>query len=87
MTDDEKRVRFHEMRKQVEDMEAALKPERDKYDAAVQAFEKKIAPIKANIKAAEKPIFDLKQEIGQLARELRGPDGIIRTALPEQTVN
>ena len=84
MTDQEKRQKFHDLRAEVEALEAQLAPTRAQYEKAVKDFNTKITPIKAQLKEAEKPIFDKKQEIGQLARELRGPDGISRTSLTER---
>jgi len=84
MTDDEKRVRFHALRKEIEDLETkVVKPLRDQYDKMWQDHEKKLTSLVKKIKEAEKPVFEKKSELGQLARQLRGPDGISRTALPE----
>ena len=81
MTDDEKRVKFHELRAEVEALEASLKPKRDERDKLSQAHDKKMLLLGEAMRKAEKPLFDKKMALAQLGRELRGPDGISRTAM------
>lgn len=87
MTDDEKRVKFHENRAVIEAKQAAVDALRVEYDTKLQTAMKALEPLMLKIRKLESPLYELKQAQGDLARELRGPDGIVRTALPEHNVN
>lgn len=69
-TPSEMRVRFHELRAEIEAIEAKNQPLRDKYDKMNQDFAAKIEPIKAQLKEAEAPLFDMKNELGAICRAL-----------------
>ena len=64
------RVRFHELRAEIEAIEAANKPTRDKYDKLNQDFHAKLKPLIKDLKEAEAPLFDMKNELGMLCRAL-----------------
>lgn len=72
------RARFHELGKQRDDIATRAKPIRDRYDVLVQqqeALRLQIRPLLDQIKAIEKPLFDIEQERAALTRALAGRTG------------
>jgi hypothetical protein len=66
------RVRFHELKAEIDALEAKIKPLRDKYDKMTQDYHAKIKPIIGQLKEAEKPLFDMKKELAVYVRALGG---------------
>lgn len=75
----ELRARFAEIKVQVEAIESASAPLREKRDRHVQKAREAEDKMNAEIKAAEAGLFDLKQEMGMIVRALNGKTGTPKT--------
>jgi len=69
------RARFHELRAQIKDIESKSAPFRQEHDRVAQTMEAKCKELAAKFKAIEAPLFDLKNEMGMIARALGGKTG------------
>jgi uncharacterized protein (DUF3084 family) len=72
---DKMRARFHALGKKREAIRAKADPIREKRDKLAQKHEREIAKANAEVKAAEKGLFDIEQERAMLARALKGQMG------------
>ncbi len=86
-TKDELKVQFHAIRKEIEAEQTAIDALRKDYDAKVEAARKRVAPLLDEIRKLEEPIYKKKMDLSAIAKQLRGPDGIVDTALPEHTLD
>ena len=77
-SEQEMRVRFHQIRQEIADLEAEIKPTRDKYDQLTAGYHKNAKPLIDKLKEADKPLFALKNEMGKIVRVLGG-----QTAMPQ----
>jgi len=68
----ELRLAFWKKKAKLEALEAKVKPLRDKYDKLTQKYHADIRPLIDALKVEEKPIFELKQEIANIVRQLGG---------------
>ena len=69
------RKRFHELKAQVDEIEARSKPLRDRYTEVSQAAEVQLKVLSDEFKVIEAPLYDMKMELGALARALNGKTG------------
>ena len=75
LSPDKLRKRFHELRATVADIETKSAPIRQEYDRVSQTMEMQCKKLAAQFKAIEAPLFDLKNEMGLIARALQGKTG------------
>ena len=69
------RKRFHELGAQREEILARSAPLRAKREEAVAAYESVVKPLEAQIKEAEKGLYELDNERGMISRALGGKTG------------
>lgn len=74
-TPENMRKRFHDLRKSAENIEMKARPYRDEYDRVSQEAEAKLKTLAGKFKEIEAPLFDIKNEMGMLARALNGKTG------------
>lgn len=72
---DAMRARFHELRAQIKDIETKSAPLRQEHDRVAQTMEAKCKELASKFKAIESPLFDMKNEMGMIARALNGKTG------------
>ncbi len=75
ITPDALRARFHELRAEINAIEAKSAPLRQEHDRVAQTMEAKCKDIAVKYKEIEAPLFDMKNELGMLARALSGKTG------------
>lgn len=69
------RKRFHYLRAEVDRIEAEARPMREARDELANRLTGEIAELEAQYKAVEQPLFDMKMEMGDLVRLLKGDTG------------
>lgn len=72
------RARFHALGKQRNEILATSKPIRDRYEAMraeETAIRQRMAPVIAEMKAAESPLYDIDTERSMIAKALSGKTG------------
>lgn len=69
------RKRFHELAEKVKAVEAKSRPLRDKYDAIARDSRAKMDDLAKQFAEIEKPLYDMKMEMGMIARALGGKTG------------
>jgi uncharacterized coiled-coil DUF342 family protein len=72
---DKMRARFHELGKKRETIRGKADPIREKRDKLAQKHEREIAKANAEVRAAEKGLFEIDTERAMLARALKGQMG------------
>lgn len=68
----ELRLAFWEKKAAVDALEAEIKPLRDKYDKLTQDYHKAISPLIEQLREAEAPLYEMKNELADLVRGLGG---------------
>ncbi len=77
---DEMRDRFAYLQEQINAIEKKSSPLRLKRDALVNKHAEEIRALEADYKKIEEPLFDMKMELGNLVRLLKGATG--KTEVP-----
>jgi hypothetical protein len=68
----ELRLAFWDKKAEIEAVEANIQPLRAEYDKMTQDYHLAIQPVIEQLKVEEAPLFELKNELGAMVRELSG---------------
>ncbi len=74
--------RFHELGRQREAIVAVSSPLRAEYEAMVARHQAELAPVMEAMKEAEKGLYEIDRERGQLTRFFRDENGVARMGEP-----